>query len=86
MLRSVSDTEVFLSVIVVFGSSQKFTLSIYCEIVRWAQCLQSQEPVPSLLTHCVTLGKSLNLSGAQAPLWFLEVSEVDPGFASPGRT
>lgn len=78
MLRSVSDTEVFLSVIVIFGSSQKFMLSIYYEAARWVQCLKSREQVSSLLTHCVTLGKSLNLAGAQAPLWFLEVSEVDP--------
>lgn len=84
MLRSVSDTEVFLSVIVVFGSSQKFILSICYETARWVQCIQAQKLVPSLLTHRVTLGKSLNLSGAQVPLWFLEVNEVDPGFAFPG--
>lgn len=53
-------------------------LSIYYEAAQWVQCLKSREQVSSLLTHCVTLGKSLNLAGAQAPLWFLEVSEVDP--------
>ena len=67
MLRSVSDTEVFLSVIVIFGSSQKFMLRICYETARWVQCLKSQEPVSSLLTHCVTLGKSLNLSGGSGP-------------------
>lgn len=42
--------------------------------------VQFLELIPSLLTHCMTLGKSPNLSGSQAALSYTEVRELDPGF------